>query len=78
MAIYEYDCQNCGTGFEARRMMKDADAPIACPQCGNMKANRGLSLFFSANSNSSANSTITSGNGCGSCSSNSCASCGSH
>ena len=37
MAIYEYSCQNCGTGFEARRSMKDADAPIACPQCGKLK-----------------------------------------
>lgn len=77
MAIYEYSCQSCGSGFEARRMMKDADAPIACPQCGNMKAKRGLSLFFSSNSNSSASAT-TSSSGCTSCSSHSCASCGGH
>lgn len=78
MAIYEYNCQSCGTGFEARRSMKDADAPIACPQCGKQKTKRGLSLFFSANSSQSTNSTTASTSGCGSCSSHSCASCSGH
>ena len=27
MAIYEYRCEDCGMKFEARRAMKDADAP---------------------------------------------------
>ena len=78
MAIYEYSCQSCGSGFEARRSMKDADAPIACPQCGNSQAKRGLSLFFSTNSTTSMSSANTSSSGCGSCSSHSCASCGGH
>jgi putative FmdB family regulatory protein len=78
MAIYEYSCQSCGSGFEARRSMKDADAPIACPQCGNMDAKRGLSLFFSSHSNASLSSPNTSASGCASCSSHSCASCSSH
>lgn len=78
MAIYEYSCQNCGTGFEARRAMKDADAPIACPHCGNMKATRGLSLFFSGNGHSSKSNASTTSSGCASCSSHSCASCGGH
>ena len=78
MAIYEYSCQSCGSGFEARRSMKDADAPIACPQCGNSQAKRGLCLFFSSNSTTSMSSANTSSSGCGSCSSHSCASCGGH
>jgi putative FmdB family regulatory protein len=79
MAIYEYSCQSCGMGFEARRSMKDADAPIACPQCGTMKTKRGLSLFFASNSSKSADSSMSSSSsGCASCSSHSCASCGGH
>lgn len=79
MAIYEYNCQTCGTGFEARRSMKDADAPIACPQCGKMEAKRGLSMFFSANSSKgSSSSMMSTSSGCGSCSSHSCASCAGH
>ena len=76
MAIYEYSCKDCGSGFQARRSMKDADAPIACPQCGHTKSKRALSMFFS--SNSSASSSTTSISSCGSCSSNSCASCSGH
>lgn len=78
MAIYEYSCQTCGSAFEARRSMKDADAPIACPECGKMKTKRGLSMFFSSNSTASKSSAATSSSSCGSCSSQSCASCGSH
>jgi putative FmdB family regulatory protein len=77
MAIYEYNCQECGTHFDARRSMKDADAPIACPECGADKAKRGLSLFFAASSGG----TIKGANGggsCGSCGGGSCASCGGH
>ncbi len=76
MPIYEYMCQECGARFDARRAMKDADAPIACPQCGTVKTKRGLSLFFA--SGSSNVSQATSGGGCASCSSSSCASCRGH
>lgn len=74
MAIYEYSCKECGYRFQARRAMKDADAPIDCPQCGNSKARRGLSMFFSTNSSSSRSSSGSSG--CGSCASSNCGSCG--
>lgn len=77
MAIYEYECQDCGTAFEARRPMKDADAPIACPGCGSLESQRGLSLFFSPRSGGgSGGSRTSSSSGCGSCSGHSCASCG--
>jgi putative FmdB family regulatory protein len=79
MAIYEYDCQDCGTKFQARRQMKDADAPIACPQCGGARSKRGLSTFFASTSSSSGTSTaLSGGSGCGSCSRSSCSTCGGH
>ncbi|HOT91236.1 MAG TPA: zinc ribbon domain-containing protein [Anaerolineae bacterium] len=77
MPIYEYSCQECGARFDARRAMKDADAPITCPVCGAEKTKRGLSLFF-ANSGSSPLKGAGGGGGCASCSSSSCASCGGH
>ncbi|NLE45618.1 MAG: zinc ribbon domain-containing protein [Chloroflexi bacterium] len=81
MAIYEYRCEDCGMKFEARRAMKDADAPIACPGCGGDHAARGLSTFFSARSGGSGEQLSRGGGGgggCSSCSSHSCASCGGH
>lgn len=78
MAIYEYQCQDCGSQFEARRAMKDADAPIPCPECGGAQAKRGLSMFHSARAGGSSSLGASSSSGCGSCSSHSCASCGGH
>ena len=83
MAIYEYQCEDCGMAFEARRAMKDADAPVACPDCGGFHAKRGLSMFFSARSGggsgaASLPSASSGGGGCASCSGHSCSSCGGH
>jgi putative FmdB family regulatory protein len=81
MAIYEYQCGECGLQFQARRAMKDADMPIACPDCGGAQAKRGLSLFFSSRANGGSGgmaSSSSSGGGCGSCSSHSCSTCGGH
>ena len=80
MAIYEYQCEECGIAFQARRAMKDADAPIACPDCGGFHAKRGLSMFFSARAGDSGGAVASgsSASGCASCSSHSCASCGGH
>ncbi|MGC9520251.1 MAG: FmdB family zinc ribbon protein [Anaerolineae bacterium] len=78
MAIYEYQCQECGLQFEARRAMKDADAPIACPECGSTHAKRGLSMFFSSRSSGGGGSLSSGGGGCASCTSSSCSTCGGH
>jgi putative FmdB family regulatory protein len=80
MAIYEYQCGDCGMQFEARRAMKDADTPIACPDCGGAQSKRGMSLFFSSRSSGGSGgvaANTSSGGGCASCSSNACSSCGS-
>lgn len=78
MAIYEYSCQECGKQFQARRSMKDADAPIECPVCGAHHTKRSLSLFFASGSGSGALKGAGGGSSCASCSSSSCATCGGH
>ena len=77
MPIYEYSCQECGKRFDARRAMKDADAPITCPVCGADNTKRGLSLFFAASSSGTIKGA-SGGSGCASCGGGSCASCGGH
>lgn len=44
MATYEYRCRACGTTFEERRAMADADAPATCPG-GHTDTTRLLSVF---------------------------------
>lgn len=82
MAIYEYSCQTCEAQFQARRAMKDADAPITCPECGGAETLRKLSSFFNPSggtraslSNASAGSSGGSSS-CSSCSASSCSTCG--
>lgn len=77
MPIYEYSCQECGKQFQARRPMKDADAPIDCPVCGAHHTKRNLSLFF-ASGGSGALKGAGGASSCASCSSSSCATCGGH
>lgn len=73
MPIYEYKCQDCGSKFEALRIIKDADTPIQCDKCQSTKTHRIASSF----STKFAGKPVSSGNnGCGDCSGGSCASCG--
>ncbi len=44
MATYEFRCRACGTTFEERRAMADADAPATCPE-GHTDTTRLLSVF---------------------------------
>lgn len=55
MPTYEYKCRECGTTFEARRSMAEANAPINCPD-GHVDAIRMLSVFASVNAGGSAKS----------------------
>ncbi|HDQ34721.1 MAG TPA: zinc ribbon domain-containing protein [Chloroflexi bacterium] len=73
MPIYEYTCQECQQRFDARRAMRDADAPIACPQCGGMQTRHGLSLFAAHCDSTRASSGGSAG--CGSCRGGNCGSC---
>lgn len=44
MPVYEYRCRTCGTRFEVRRPMADAEAPALCP-AGHSETTRVLSVF---------------------------------
>ena len=68
MATYEYRCRACGTTFEQRRAMADADAPAACPD-GHTDTTRLLSVFASTGSAGPGTSTpsMPTGGGGGCC-----------
>jgi putative FmdB family regulatory protein len=73
MPLYEYCCADCETRFDALRAMADADAPIACPNCGSENTCRMISLFSAIGS---AGVITGAGASCGSCTpSASCATC---
>jgi hypothetical protein len=59
--------------------MSQADAAIACPECGDMRASRGLSLFAAFSKSSDGASQAVSGSGgCASCGTHACGSCKHH
>ena len=73
MPLYEYDCAECGTRFDALRAMSEADAPIACPRCGSENTRRAISLFAAIGSEGV---IAGAGTSCGSCTpSAACATC---
>ena len=74
MPIYEYVCLECGTRFEALRLMSDADAPMKCNQCQSEHTSRLLSLFYAQSGGKVV--AGNSGNTCATCDGGSCASCG--
>lgn len=65
MATYEFRCRTCGTTFEARRPMADADAPASCPD-GHADTTRLLSVFASVGGSrpSAPMAPLPSGGGC--------------
>jgi hypothetical protein len=59
--------------------MSQADSEIACPQCGDTHAKRGLSLFAAFSRSSNGGSQAVSGSGgCASCGTHACGSCRHH
>lgn len=44
MPLYDYRCRTCGTVYEARRSMAEADTPGHCPE-GHVGADRLLPVF---------------------------------
>ena len=73
MPLYEYACLDCRTQFDALRSFKDADAPIACPDCESLETSRMLSLFFA---HSDGRAITQSAPACSSCSTHTCSTCG--
>ena len=72
MPIYEYVCLDCRDRFDALRTMREADAPIACAQCGSEHTSRLISVFFAQ---SEGRVVAGAGGGCACCSGGSCATC---
>lgn len=73
MPLYEYECSDCETQFDALRGMSEADDPIACPTCDSQETHRVISLFSAVGDQG-----VIAGEGtsCASCSpSASCATC---
>ena len=73
MPLYEYECLDCETRFDALRGMSEADDPISCPQCESQETQRMISLFSAVGDQG-----VIAGEGgsCASCSpSASCATC---
>lgn len=75
MPIYEYYCADCGTRFDALRLMKEADQPIPCNGCKSQHTSRVISVFY-AQSGGRAVAGTASASGCAGCSGGTCASCG--
>jgi putative FmdB family regulatory protein len=72
MPIYEYQCQDCGSIFEALRSMRDADALIHCDYCSSEKTVRILSTCYCRSDGIKAG---ISSSGCTGCTAGSCSSC---
>jgi putative FmdB family regulatory protein len=73
MPIYEYHCQHCDATFDKRRRFSEADAPVACPACGEQDAKRALSRFACLKGGNGTSDSA--GGSCAGCSASSCAGC---
>jgi putative FmdB family regulatory protein len=54
MPLYEYRCQACGDTFETLRGLRDKDENVACPKCGEKKAEKLISACCTVKGESSA------------------------
>jgi putative FmdB family regulatory protein len=49
MAVYEFECRDCGKRFEVSRPISEHDQlrqePPACPECGKRDTHQLVSLF---------------------------------
>lgn len=51
MALYEFECKDCGTHFEVNMPMHEHDVPEhqhpACPKCGKQQTRQLITTFSS-------------------------------
>lgn len=73
MPIYEYICMSCREKYDELRSMSQADEESICPHCKSSDTSRLMSLF---NAQSSGKIIAGGAQGCSTCQSNNCASCG--
>jgi putative FmdB family regulatory protein len=74
MPIYEYTCPGCDLKFEVLHRSGEEEKP-ACPKCGNRQVLRLFSVFGFSCGGSFVASTPK-GDGCSTCRSKDCSSCG--
>ena len=72
MPIYEYICQDCQKEYELLRSFSEADAPLACEQCGGEHVKRKLSVCYAQ---ADGHAVSGAGGGCSSCAGGNCTSC---
>ena len=70
MPIYEYDCQDCDSQFEA--LVLGREEPC-CPKCGGKKVQRRMSTF--SHKSDGGGFSSSQGSSCSGCTSTSCSSC---
>ncbi len=71
MAMYEYECKDCGKNFDLLRSMSQDDSDVVCLSCGSQKVQRKISLFASTMKDSGGSYAADAGFG-GSCSTGLC------
>jgi len=75
MPIYEYVCLACEKKFEVIRPISQADAPLACQNCGVEQVKRKQAVFYAMSGGHSVSGT-SGGCHCDSaCSGGNCAGC---
>jgi putative FmdB family regulatory protein len=75
MPLYEYCCADCHVKFTTLRPIADADAPIACPECGGEQTKRAISLIAASPRGEGETGYSSSSSACSTCSATSCSTC---
>ncbi len=65
MPLYEYHCDACENEFTKRRAIKEADAPLQCPECESQNVTRKLSLFIAFTKSDAGAQNLGSAGSCG-------------
>jgi len=60
MPLYEYECDECGQGFELLVGFSQADKAKKCPGCGGEKTHRKVSSFAMGGSSRSGSGAVSS------------------
>ncbi len=63
MPLYEYRCQACGHAFETLRGLHERDEEVACPRCGEQRAEKLPSAFCAVKGSSSGSQASSCGTG---------------
>lgn len=75
MPVYEYRCEDCGTGFEVQRPVNQRDVSLSCPQCGSGKIRRRISRFIAFGTGEDGRMNVLGGSLCSSCPLADCSAC---